>query len=143
MNEKRDVVFTIRGLNKYFGPTHANKNVDFVLCRGEIRGLIGENGSGKSTLISQIAGIYPPDSGEMRIGGELYAPASPLDAYDRKISMVLQELGVVGTLPVGVNVFLGRTKQFTKGGVVDLKALNRAAQAVFEKWELPMPPLNA
>ena len=143
MNEKRDVVFTIHGLNKYFGPTHANKNVDFELCRGEIRGLIGENGSGKSTLISQIAGIYPPDSGEMRIGGELYAPASPLDAYNRKISMVLQELGVVGTLPVGVNVFLGRTKQFTKGGVVDLKALNRAAQAVFEKWDLPMPPLNA
>ena len=78
MNEKRDVVFNIRGLNKYFGPTHANKNVDFELCRGEIRGLIGENGSGKSTLISQIAGIYPPDTGEMRIGGELCEPAGRL-----------------------------------------------------------------
>ena len=136
-------IFEIRGLNKSFGPTHANVNIDFTLKKGEIRGLIGENGSGKSTLISQIAGIYPPDSGTMTIGGEEYAPKSPADAYDHRISMVLQELGVVGTLPVGANVFLGRTGQFTKCGVVNLKAMNKAAAAVFEKWELPMPPLNA
>ena len=138
-----EAIFEIKGLNKHFGSTHANKNVDFSLKKGEIRGLIGENGSGKSTLISQIAGIYPPDSGEMRIGGEVYAPNSPVDAYNHKIAMVLQELGVVGTLPVGVNVFLGRTGQFTKGGVVNLKAMNKAAAEVFEKWDLPMPPLNA
>lgn len=137
-----DAIFTIRGLNKHFGPTYANKNVDLDISRGEIRGLIGENGSGKSTLISQIAGIYPHDSGEMRIGGEIYAPRSPLDAYDHKISMVLQELGVISTLPVGVNVFLGRTRQFTHCGVLDLKALNKKAQEIFEKWDLPMPPLN-
>ena len=136
-------IFEIKGLNKSFGSTHANVNVDFSIKQGEIRGLIGENGSGKSTLISQIAGIYPPDSGEMRIGGEVYAPNSPVDAYNHKIAMVLQELGVVGTLPVGVNVFLGRTGQFTKGGVVNLKAMNKAAAEIFEKWDLPMPPLNA
>lgn len=136
-------IFEIHGLNKSFGPTRANVNVDFALKKGEIRGLIGENGSGKSTLISQIAGIYPPDSGTMTIGGETYAPASPADAYGHKIAMVLQELGVVGTLPVGANVFLGRTGQFTRAGVVNLKAMNRAAAEVFRKWDLPMPPLNA
>ena len=136
-------IFEIRGLNKSFGPTHANINIDFSLKKGEIRGLIGENGSGKSTLISQIAGIYPSDSGTMLIGGEEYAPKSPADAYDHRISMVLQELGVVGTLPVGANVFLGRTGQFTKCGVVNLKAMNKAAAEVFEKWDIPMPPLNA
>ena len=136
-------IFEIRGLNKSFGPTHANVNIDFSLKKGEIRGLIGENGSGKSTLISQIAGIYPPDSGTMTIGGEEYAPKSPADAYSHRISMVLQELGVVGTLPVGANVFLGRTGQFTKCGVVNLKAMNKAAAEVFKKWDLPMPPLSA
>ncbi|HHU23304.1 MAG TPA: sugar ABC transporter ATP-binding protein [Clostridiales bacterium] len=139
----KEPILEIRGLNKRFGPTHANKNIDFTLYQGEIRGLIGENGSGKSTLISQIAGVYSPDSGEMRIRGEKYCPQSPLDAYKQKISMVLQELGVVGNLPVGVNVFLGRTGQFTKNGVVSLKALNRAVAEQFEKWELPMPPLNS
>lgn len=136
-------VLEIKGLNKSFGSTHANVNVNFALKKGEIRGLIGENGSGKSTLISQIAGIYPSDSGEMRVNGKPYAPGSPLDAYKNNIAMVLQELGVVGSLPVGVNVFLGRTGMFTKGGVVNLKAMNKAAAEVFEQWDLPMPPLNA
>jgi len=135
-------VLEIRGLNKHFGPTHANKNIDLSLSKGEIRGLVGENGSGKSTLISQIAGLFPSDSGEMHIGGETYLPRSPLDANNRRISMVMQELGVVGSLPAGVNVFLGRIDRFTKNGIVSLKALNKAAAEQFEKWGLPTPPLN-
>ena len=138
-----EAIFEIHGLNKSFGSTHANRNIDFSLKQGEIRGLIGENGSGKSTLISQIAGIYAPDSGTMTIGGQPYAPHSPADAYKHNIAMVLQELGVVGGLPVGVNVFLGRTHQFTKYGVLNVKAMKKAAAEVFEKWGLPMPPLNA
>ena len=35
-------IFEIHGLNKSFGPTRANVNVDFALKKGEIRGLIGE-----------------------------------------------------------------------------------------------------
>ncbi|MCD7928305.1 MAG: sugar ABC transporter ATP-binding protein [Oscillospiraceae bacterium] len=138
-----EAIFEIRGLNKSFGSTHANRNINLSLKKGEIRGLIGENGSGKSTLISQIAGLYGSDSGEMIIGGEPYAPANPVDAYNHKIAMVLQELGVVGSLPVGVNVFLGRTKQFTKYGVLNGKAMRKAAAQVFEQWDLPMPPLSA
>ena len=41
-----------------------------------------------------------------------------MDANEFRISMVMQELGVIGSLPAGVNVFLGRTGQFAKGGVV-------------------------
>jgi ribose transport system ATP-binding protein len=133
-------ILEIRGLSKHFGPTHANRNIDFTLKKGEIRGLIGENGSGKSTLISQIAGVHMPDSGEMRVRGKEYRPRGPLDAYGQKISMVLQELGVVGNLAVGANIFLGRTGRFTKYGIVNKKALNRAVAEEFEKWELPMPP---
>ncbi len=138
-----EALFTIRGLNKHFGPTHANKNIDFDLAKGEIRGLIGENGCGKSTLISQIAGIYSSDSGEMIKDGKVYAPSSPLDAYANRISMVLQELGVVGSLSVAANVFMGRTKQFTNCGVVNLKKMNQAAARIFEEWDLPMPALNS
>ncbi len=137
-----ETLLEIRGLNKHFGPTYANKNIDFTVNRGEIRGLIGENGSGKSTLLSQIAGLYRCDSGEMTVSGEKYDPHSPLDANKHKISMVMQELGVIGNLPAGVNVFLGRTGQFSKGGIISLKKLNRAAAEQFEKWNLNMPPLD-
>ena len=135
-------ILEIKGLNKHFGPTYANRNIDFTLRRGEVHGLIGENGSGKSTLLSQIAGMYPSDSGEMQVDGKSYKPHSPMDANDFRISMVMQELGVVGNLPAGVNVFLGRTGQFAKGGIVNLRALNKAAAEQFEKWDLPMPPLS-
>jgi len=138
-----ETVLEIRGLHKYFGPTHANKNINFTLKKGEIKGLIGENGSGKSTLLSQIAGIYKYDEGEMLLNGKPYAPANPLDANRAKIAMVTQELGVVDKLPVGINVFLGRLDQFAKNGVVNLKKLNQAAAQVFEKWNLPPVPLGA
>jgi ribose transport system ATP-binding protein len=135
-------ILEINKLNKYFGPTHANRDIDFSVKKGEIKGLIGENGSGKSTLISQIAGLYRRDSGRMLLDGKEYDPHSPIDANNSGISMVMQELGVVGSLPAGVNVYLGRTGQFTKNGVVSLKALNRAAAEQFEKWDLPKVPLN-
>jgi len=135
-------ILEIRNLYKSFGPTRANINIDFKLNKGEVRGILGENGSGKSTLISQIAGLQSPDSGEMFLNGEAYKPRSPLDANNANISMVLQELGIIGNLPVSVNVFLGRTKQFTKFGAVNLEAMNRAAVAEFEKWNLPVPALN-
>ena len=135
-------ILEIRGLNKHFGPTHANKNIDFTLKRGEIKGLIGENGSGKSTLLSQIAGIYGYDSGEMLLNGEHYEPKSAIDANEHKISMVLQELGVIGTLPAGVNVYLGHTSRFAKFGIVSLKKMNQEANREFEKWGLPKVNLN-
>ena len=137
-----DIILESRNLNKHFGPTYANKNINFTLKRGEVRGLIGENGSGKSTLISQIAGIHRRDSGDMFVNGESYDPHSPLDANKHKISMVMQELGVVGNLSAGVNVFLGRTNQFSKFGIINMKKINRAAQEEFEKWDISMPPLN-
>ncbi|MCD8389372.1 MAG: ATP-binding cassette domain-containing protein, partial [Oscillospiraceae bacterium] len=113
-------ILEIHGLNKSFGPTYANRNIDFTLERGEIRGLIGENGSGKSTLLSQIAGIYPLDSGEMFIGGEPYRPKNVQDAYARRVSMVLQELGGAGNLPVDVDLVFGGTKHLRKFGIVDV-----------------------
>ena len=135
-------ILEIRGLNKYFGPTHANVDVDFTLRRGEVHGLIGENGSGKSTLLSQIAGLYPSDGGEMRVDGELYRPQSPQDAYRHGIAMVMQELGVVGSLPAGINVFLGRTKEFSRHGILDLKGMYRRAAEILKEWDLTAPPLN-
>jgi ribose transport system ATP-binding protein len=129
-----DVIFTAEHIKKYFGPTHANDDVAITIKEGEIRGLIGENGSGKSTLISMLAGIAIPDSGSMMMNGQVYEPVTPLDASKNKIGTVVQELGLVDGLPVGVNVFLGRTSQFTKFSVMDMKRLFAEASAIFDKW---------
>jgi ribose transport system ATP-binding protein len=127
-------IFAAEHIKKYFGPTHANDDVAITIHGGEIRGLIGENGSGKSTLISMIAGIAIPDAGSMIMNGVPYAPKTPLDAGKNRIGTVVQELGLVDGLPAGVNIFLGRTNQFTKLGAMDMKRLYAEASSLFEKW---------
>lgn len=130
-------ILEIRGLCKTFGPTRANINIDFKLERGEIRGVIGENGSGKTTLLNQIAGVYKNDAGEMILNGAQYSPSSPIDANRVKIAMVMQELGIVEKLPVGINIFLGRLEQFSAGGIVNMKKVHNTAAKIFEQWDLP------
>ncbi len=139
MNSSK-IIFETKALNKYFGPTHANKNIDFTLKRGEIHGLAGENGSGKSTLLSQIAGLNIPDSGEMLLGGKAYNPRSPIDANNNKIAMVVQELGMVSNLPASVNVFLGRTSRFGRFGMVSMKKLYKEVNQIVEQWGIPKFP---
>ncbi len=46
-------------------------NVTFSVKKGEVLGIIGANGSGKSTLLRIIAGVYKPDSGNVRVNGRL------------------------------------------------------------------------
>ena len=40
------------------------------MAGGEIVAVMGPSGSGKSTLLHCLAGIYPPDNGEVRFNGE-------------------------------------------------------------------------
>ena len=51
------------------GEFWALRHVSFRVERGETVGVIGRNGSGKSTLLRVIAGIYPPDEGEVIVRG--------------------------------------------------------------------------
>ncbi|ADG78934.1 Cyclic peptide transporter OS=Tsukamurella paurometabola (strain ATCC 8368 / DSM / CCUG 35730/ CIP 100753 / JCM 10117 / KCTC 9821 / NBRC 16120 / NCIMB 702349 / NCTC 13040) OX=521096 GN=Tpau_2327 PE=4 SV=1 [Tsukamurella paurometabola] len=44
--------------------------VDLALRPGEVTFVVGGNGSGKSTLAKVIAGLYPPRSGDLLLGGE-------------------------------------------------------------------------
>lgn len=53
----------------------AVQDVSLALKKGETLAVVGENGSGKSTLIRLLTGLYPPDSGKVRING---TPASDL-----------------------------------------------------------------
>ncbi|HMR93110.1 MAG TPA: ABC transporter ATP-binding protein [Chitinophagaceae bacterium] len=47
----------------------ALKTLSLDIRRGECIGLIGRNGSGKSTLVKVLAGVYPADTGYLKING--------------------------------------------------------------------------
>lgn len=51
----------------------ALQGINFELKRGQCLGLIGQNGSGKSTLLRLLAGIFPPDTGEIVVRGRVGA----------------------------------------------------------------------
>jgi teichoic acid transport system ATP-binding protein len=49
---------------------HAIRGISFVAYRGDAVGVIGRNGSGKSTLLRAIAGLLPPEQGDVYTTGE-------------------------------------------------------------------------
>jgi len=58
-------VLKIKGLNKRFGRKHVLNGLDMTIAQGKIVGLLGPNGAGKTTLMKTIAGLLPPDSGDI------------------------------------------------------------------------------
>jgi NitT/TauT family transport system ATP-binding protein len=61
---------TIRGLCKRFGDATIYDNFDLDVPRGKLISVFGPNGCGKSTLINMIAGLIPPDAGEILFDGK-------------------------------------------------------------------------
>ncbi len=129
----KETILKITQLSKFFGPTRAVYRVDMELKRGEIRGLIGENGSGKSTVSSVIAGMRPPDEGSMEYMGKPYAPHSMIDATEKGVSMIVQEVGTIPGITVAENIFVGKERQFLTCGMVSSAKMNAAAKEALEK----------
>jgi peptide/nickel transport system ATP-binding protein len=69
-------------------------NVSFTVNEGETFGVVGESGSGKSTVARLIAGLYRPDSGQVRvIGQDVVSQPSSKDAREarRALQMIFQD----------------------------------------------------
>ena len=95
-------------ISKSFPGVLAVDNVNLSLARGEILALVGENGAGKSTLTQVLGGVQKPDSGRIFLENLPVSFNSPEDAIRAGISMVFQELSLVGSLPVAENIFANR-----------------------------------
>jgi ATP-binding cassette ChvD family protein len=63
-----DLVIEAKGLRKAYGDNLLMDDVNFLLPRGGIVGVIGANGAGKTTLFRMIVGQERPDTGTLRIG---------------------------------------------------------------------------
>ncbi len=81
----------LQGIVKNFPGVRALQGVDLDVRSGEIHALCGENGSGKSTLMGILGGAIRPDSGTMRLDGEIVRLRSPADALGLGIAVIHQE----------------------------------------------------
>ncbi|MEJ8473806.1 ATP-binding cassette domain-containing protein [Roseibium sp. H3510] len=93
---------------KGFGPTLANANIDLLAMPGDVIGLVGGNGAGKSTLMKILCGVLSPTLGEISFGGETvkFSDYGALEAQNRGIRMVHQELSLCTNLSVAENFFI-------------------------------------
>jgi fructose transport system ATP-binding protein len=125
-----------RSLVKRYGRVTALDHADFDLYAGEILAVIGDNGAGKSTLIKALCGAVIPDSGEIRLGGEVVHFTSPIAAREAGIETVYQTLALSPALSIADNMFLGREPRAP--GIMGqwFRATDRARMAKFAREKL-------
>ena len=123
---------SLHGVCKAFGGVHAVEDVSLAVHPGEVLALLGHNGAGKSTLMKTLAGAYPLDAGEIRMGGHVVEIRSPVDAQSLGIETIHQTLALTDNLDAVSNLFLGR-ELLTRYGTLDDYAMETQARAVFRK----------
>lgn len=130
-----DIVLEATGISKEFPGVKALDNVSLTLRRGRLTALLGENGAGKSTLMNIIAGVFPPDAGEVRLAGAPVRFSNPREAHEAGIVMIFQELNLVPNLTVAENIFLGR-EPLNRFGLIDTTEMSRRAAALLKQLDL-------
>ena len=110
-------VVAIRGISKHFGEGPARvdalRNVSLDIFSGTVIGLRGPSGSGKSTLLNVIGCILEPDSGSMRLSGDLVYDGRWLRADLRalrleKIGFIFQAHNLLPFLNAWENIAIAR-----------------------------------
>jgi general nucleoside transport system ATP-binding protein len=131
--------FELLDIHKSFSLVKANDGVSLSVESGEIHALVGENGAGKSTLMKILYGLYAPDRGEIRVGGQVARFRSPADALAHGLGMVHQHFMLVRPMTVAENVLLGREGAGPLGALHTGRAA-RALRELSERYGLQVDP---
>jgi simple sugar transport system ATP-binding protein len=135
-------VLELANISKNFGAVQALSDVSLTIEPGEVVGLMGDNGAGKSTLVKIMAGNFPPSAGTMRVAGEEVHFHRPVEAREKGIEVVYQDLALCDNLTAAANVFLGRELHKGKGllRVLDYSAMYRRAGELFKELKSETRP---
>ena len=126
------------GLAKAFGGVEVLRDIDLDIRIGEVHAIIGENGAGKSTLMKLLAGHLDPTRGSISIDGDQVVLKGPVDAENRGIVLVHQEILLAPDLTVAQNVYLGR--EIRSGLTVDDRAMNEGARKALRNLGAAIDP---
>jgi polar amino acid transport system ATP-binding protein len=101
-----DPAIRIEGMNKYYGPFHALRNIDFTVRSGERIVLCGPSGSGKSTLVRCINRLEPIQGGSIVVDGIPLSDRRSTDLVRREVGMVFQQFNLFPHMTVLENCML-------------------------------------
>jgi ABC-type sugar transport system ATPase subunit len=128
-------------LAKSFGQVKALRDVNLSVARGEVVGLIGDNGAGKSTLVKILTGFHQPTSGRIYVDGNPVTLSSVSYARSLGIETVFQDLALINTLPVYLNLHLNREPRF--GPFLRKSVMRRNARRYLDDIGISIPSINA
>lgn len=128
----------VRGISKRFPGVRALDQVSLHVGQAEVLALIGENGAGKSTLLKILAGVQPPDEGEILVAGRAVRFRGVEDALEAGIALIHQELNLADNLDVAGNIFLGREPR--RLGLLDFATMHREAAGWLAMVGLDLDP---
>ena len=137
-----DVLLEASGIVKSFPGVRALDGVELTVRRGRLNALLGENGAGKSTLMNILAGVFPPDGGEIKLAGRPVRFRNPREAQAAGIAIIFQELNQVPHLSVAENIVLGR-EPLTRAGLIDYPRMIADAAKLLAQLELDIDPRRA
>jgi D-xylose transport system ATP-binding protein len=100
-------LLSLRRITKRFGPVQALTHIDIDVPPGQVTALTGDNGAGKSVTIKTIAGLWPPDEGQIEWEGQPVHFHGPRDAEEVGITTIYQDLALADNLDIVQNMFLG------------------------------------
>ncbi len=132
----------VSGLDKWYGGTHALRDVSLAVETGHVHAIAGENGAGKSTLVKILAGVltHQDYTGEVAIDGTPVRLGSIRDAEAHGVFLVPQELHVVPQLSVADFLFLNREPR--RFGMVDRAKLWADTARWMSMFQIDVSPLT-
>lgn len=128
----------VAGLAKSFGPVEVLRDIALDINEGEIHAIIGENGAGKSTLMKLLAGHLQPSRGSISFDGKPVTLSGPVDAEQRGVVLVHQEILLAPDMTVAQNIFLGR--EIGNGLTLNDRVMNEQAKIAIESLGAKIDP---
>jgi len=117
------------GIAVSFRGVRALSAVSFEVGPQDRVGLIGPNGAGKTSVFNVISGLYPADSGSVRVFGEEVTGRPPQDIARLGVARTFQNLKLFPTMTVANNVLVGRHLRRRGGVLRGLLGLDRRNDA--------------
>jgi phospholipid/cholesterol/gamma-HCH transport system ATP-binding protein len=98
----------IVNLYKSFGENQVLRGVNLVINKGETLVIIGRSGEGKSVLIKHIVGLLQPDSGYVKVEGQIVSELNENQLYElrKKFGFLFQGSALFDSMTVEENIGL-------------------------------------
>ncbi len=94
------------GITKSFGRVVVADDLSLGVSAGDLVGIVGPNGAGKTSVFSIISGDLSPDSGQVRLGGEVVTGLDAAARCRRGIGRTYQVPRPFGAMTVFENVLV-------------------------------------